>query len=434
MAANYYFYDAFSPLVAELREYLNFSNTEYGFFVSAYSIPNVFLLMAVIGGIILDKIGIRITGFVFVAMMAIGSMLTAYGASEYFNAGGLGYSFFKSFLSTYSPALKMMSFGFFIFGLGAETSIIVITKIIVKWFKGRELAFALGINISFARLGTFAALFFSRGMSTNSFWNKPIWFAASLLSIGFFAYLLYIIMDLRIDKAGIKSEDSSSEEEFNLSDIWKLIKIPSFIYITLLCVTFYSAVFPFLKYATDMLENKFGLSGELSGKITSILPAGTIIFTPLFGWFTDIKGKSASVMIWGSVLLIVSHLTFTFTTISPYLPMFTLGIAFSLVPAAMWPSVAKIVESNKLGTAYGLMFSIQNIGLWAVPLLIGHILDISNPGITQEMISRGEAVYNYTNPILMLAFLGLLGIIFSILLKKDDKKSGFGLELPNKEN
>ncbi len=432
MAANYYFYDALSPLQSLLREHLGFSNTAYGFLVSAYSIPNVFLLMAVIGGIILDKIGIRITGFVFIAFMVVGSFLTAYGASDYFNSGGMGYNFISSILKSYSPSLKMMSLGFFLFGLGAETSIVVVSKVVVKWFKGKELAMALGINIAIARFGTALALFLSRSLSTDSFWNRPIWFAASLLAIAMLAFIIYMFFDIRYDRITKFQLAHTPEDEFKLRDVVKLVKIPSFIYITLLCVTFYSAVFPFLKYATDMLENKFGLPGELSGKITSILPFGTIIFTPLFGWFADIKGKSASLMILGSLLLIFVHLTFTFTNLNPYIPMFVLGVAFSLVPAAMWPSVAKIVETSKIGSAYGLMFSIQNIGLWLFPILIGLVLDSTNPGITREMVTEGTAVYNYTYPILLLAVLGFLGLVFAFLLRKEDKVSGYGLELPNK--
>jgi len=289
-----------------------------------------------------------------------------------------------------------------------------------------------GINIAIARFGTAMALFLSRGMSRDEFWNRPIWFAASLLTIALLTYIIYIFFDLRYDKITKTNLSHSPEDEFRLKDIIKLVKIPSFIYIALLCLTFYSAVFPFLKYATDMLENKFGLPGELSGRITSILPFGTIIFTPLFGWFTDIKGRSASIMILGSILLISVHLTFTFTNLNPYVPMFILGVAFSLVPAAMWPSVAKIVDTSKLGTAYGLMFSIQNIGLWLFPILIGKILDSTNPGITREMVSSGTAVYNYTYPILMLAVLGLFGFIFALLLLKSDKNLKIGLESPNK--
>ncbi len=432
MAANYFFYDVMSPLQNVIRDRLHFSNSAYGFLQSAYSLPNVFLFMAIIGGVILDKIGIRITGFAFIVFMAVGSLITAYGASDIFNNGGPGFHFFESFMKSYSPALKMMSFGFFMFGLGAETSIVVISKVVVKWFKGKELAFALGINLAIARLGTALALAFSKTISDMGPWTKPIWLGASLLCVSILAFLVYTVFDIKIDRQQRSDLTMSPEEEFKLSDVLKIIKIPSFVYIALLCVTFYSAVFPFLKYATDMMVNKFGLSGELSGKITSILPFGTIIFTPIFGLFTDLKGKSASVMILGSLLLIAVHLTFSFTNITPYVPMFVLGIAFSLVPAAMWPSVAKIVDTNKIGTAYGLMFSIQNFGLWLFTLLIGKVLDMSNKGITQDMINQGKAKLDYTNPILMLAFLGVLGVVFALLLKREDKKSGFGLELPNK--
>jgi MFS family permease len=431
MAANYFFYDVLSPLQGKLREVLGFTNSEYGFLVSAYSIPNVFLAMAVIGGIILDKIGIRITGSVFVGFMAIGSLLTHYGSTDYFINGGIGYNFFNSFLKSYSPSLKMMTFGFFLFGLGAETSIVVFTKIIVKWFKGKEVALALGTNIAIARMGTALAFLFSASLANSTPWNKAIWIGAAALCLGLLAYAFYILFDLKLDKQIKQGAASIAEEEFRLSDLGKIVKIPALIYITLLCVTFYSAVFPFLKYAPDMMVNKFGFNPEKAGMIAAILPLGTIIFTPLFGLFTDYKGKSASVMILGSLLIILVHLTFVFTNINPYIPMFVLGIGFSLVPAAMWPSVAKIVDQNKLGTAYGLMFSIQNIGLWLFPLLIGIVLDVSNPGITQELVQSGKAVYNYTYPILMLSFLGILGIIFAVLLKREDKKAGIGLELPN---
>jgi MFS family permease len=432
MAANYFFYDILSPLQGQLLEILNFSNTQYGFLVSAYSIPNVFLFMAVVGGIILDKIGIRITGFMFIFFMAVGSALTAYGATDVFNQGGPGYMFFSSFLIQYPPALKMMVLGFFLFGLGAETSIVVISKVIVKWFKGKELAFALGSNLSIARMGTAAAFFYGEPLSKAGAWFFPIVLGAMALCIALLFFIMYMIMDVKIDRQIRERLSSSPEDDFHFSDIGKILKSPSFIYITLLCVTFYSAVFPFLKYAPHMLENKFGLPGELAGKITAILPFGTIIFTPLFGLFTDLKGKSASVMILGSFLLILVHFSFVFTNILPYIPMFVLGMAFSLVPAAMWPSVAKIVETSKIGTAYGIMFSVQNFGLWLFPILIGKILDVTNPGITQEMISNKQAVYDYTYPILILAFLGVLGIIFAFLLKREDKKSGIGLEMPNK--
>ncbi len=375
MAANYYFYDALSPLKELMTELLGFTSSDYGFFVAAYSVPNVFLAMAVIGGIILDKIGIRITGFAFVLFMVLGGCITAYGSTDYFNSGGIGYHFMNSFAPAYSPTLKVMTLGFFLFGLGAETSIVVISKIIVKWFKGKELALALGLNLAIARLGMAAALIVSPLLEGLTW---PIWLGTILLTIGLLAFAVYMIFDVKIDRQ-LKVTKIEEEESFRFSDLGKLVTNPSFIYITLLCVTFYSAVFPFVKYAPDMMVNKWGVSRETSGFITSLLPFGTMVFTPLFGWFCDKKGRSASLMIYGSILLIIVHLMFALTTITPYIPMFILGIGFSLVPAAMWPSVAKIVDEPKIGTAYGLMFSVQNIGLWAFPMLIGMVLDYYNP-------------------------------------------------------
>jgi MFS family permease len=443
MAANYYFYDAMSPIVDLLRTKLNFSNTDYGFLVSTYSIPNVFLAMAIIGGVILDRLGIRITGTVFVLFMVVGAFLTAYGASDTFRNGGLGFGLMQSILPQYSPELKMMSLGFFLFGFGAETSIVATSKIIVKWFKGRELALAMGVNVALARVGTGMALLLSPRLVSDSSWNFPLWFAALLMFIGLFTFLIYLMTDVKFDKqhkqalalagaeGGHAEAASSDDETFRFKDLVSLVTNPGLIFITLLCVTFYSAVFPFLKYAPDLLQNKFGIDRELAGSITSLLPFATVLFTPLFGYFTDKVGRSASVMLIGSGLLIAVHLTFTFTTITPYVPIAVLGIAFSLVPAAMWPSVAKIVDVSKIGSAYGFMFSVQNIGLWLFPMLIGLVLDRSNSGVTQELVDAGAAVWDYTNTTLMLAGLGLLGFLFSFLLLRADKKHGYGLELPN---
>lgn len=408
------------------------TSSDYGFFTSAYSISNVFLLMAVIGGIILDKLGIRITGFIFTVFMVLGAGLTAYGASESFLQGGPGFKHMSSFMPSYSPSLKMMSLGFFLFGLGAETSIVVFTKAIVKWFTGKELALALGMNLAFGRLGQAAAMIFSpRLADSNGDWSLAIWFGALLLLIGLLTFCGYIVFDIRLDRqisSGTVQEDS---EKFRISDLGKIITNKSFIYITLLCVTFYSAVFPFIKYAPDLLSNKFGMDIEKAGWIVSVLPFGTIIFTPLFGTYTDRRGKSATVMIFGSLLLVLVHCMFSMTHINPFIPMFLLGVAFSLIPAAMWPSVTRIVPGNRLGSAYGLMFSVQNLGLWAFPILIGKILDISNPGVTPESMKVGIRVYDYTNPVLMLAFIGLAGVFFALLLKREDSRSGYGLELPN---
>lgn len=378
MFFNYYFYDALSPLKDLMQENLGFSSSEYGTFMSAYSVPNVFLLMAVLGGIILDKIGIRITGFVFILFMAIGTTITAYGASETYLSGGFGYGFMNSFWPSVSPALKMMYLGFFLFGLGAETSIVVLSKVIVKWFKGKEIALALGLNLAIGRLGTALALNLSPTLAEVQ-WTNAIWFGVMLLWIGLLTFIIYIFMDIKIDRQIRETIPHDPEDEFRWRDLKLLVTNPTFIYITLLCVTFYSAVFPFVKYAPDLLMNKYDLERQISANISSILMYGTIVLTPLFGWIADYKGKSATLMYLGSVLLIVAHLMFAKTMIPPYVPIFILGVAFALVPAAMWPAVTKIVGENKIGTAYGAMFSVQNLGLWALPILIGMVLDSSNP-------------------------------------------------------
>lgn len=433
MAANYYFYDALSPLKGEMQARLGFTNQQYGFLQSTYSISNVFLFMAVIGGVLLDKLGIRFTGIGFTFFMAVGSVLTYYGSSEAFINGGFGYDFMNSFLPKYTPEFKLMTFGYFLFGLGAETSIVVITTIVVKWFKGKELALALGLNLAMGRLGQGMAFFFSENLSTDDFWNRPILLSACLLTTAFLFFLIYSLLDRRLDRQIQFKLQVDEAEKFKISDILKIVKIPSFIYITLLCVTFYAAFFPFLKYATDLLQNKFSISTALAGRLTSIPIFCTVLFTPVFGWIADTKGKSATMMVYSSILLIVAHLTLTFTMITPIVPMAFLGIAFSLIPAAMWPAVAKIIDQNKLGTAYGIMFSVQNFGLWLFPILIGLVLDKTNPDVTAAMVEEGVATYNYTYSILMLALIGIVGVVFAILLKREDKTSRFGLEQPNKK-
>ncbi|TVR72579.1 MAG: MFS transporter [Marinilabiliales bacterium] len=440
MATNYYFYDAISPLKFLMERELGFSSAEYGFFQAAYSIPNVFLLMAVIGGVILDRIGIRITGFAFIFIQFAGAVVTAYGATPYFNQGGWGYDFMNSFLTAYSPALKVTSLGFFLFGLGAETSIVVISKVIVKWFKGKEIALALGLNIAIARLGMGAAMVLSprliiEGSQLTPLWQNwtmPIWFGALLLGVGLLAFLVYMIWDIRFDRRVAERMETDPTEEFRLRDLARLMTNRSFIYITMLCVLFYSAVFPFMKYAPDLMINKFGVDPTMAGDISSILPFGTLVFTPVFAWICDYRGRSASLMVYGSLLVVGVHLSFAFTNITPYIPMFVLGIAFSLVPAAMWPAVTKIVETSRIGTAYGAMFTIQAIGLMVFPWLIGLVLDYTNPGVSETLAAGGKALYDYTQALVMLAMLGVVGLVFAWLLKREDRTSGYGLEEPNK--
>ncbi len=424
LSVNYYFYDAFSTLKDLLRAEFDFTNKDYGLFVSFYSVPNTFLLMAVIGGIILDKLGIRRTGFTFVFFMALGAVLTAYGASDYYGAGGIGYGFMSSFLPNYSPELKMMLIGRFFFGLGAETSIVVVSKILVKWFKGKNLALAFGLKVGFGRLGTFAALNVSPAVAQQGAnLTGAIWLAAILVCTGLLAFIVYMLLDAKLDnQLDTDKSQAGPAKQFSFSDITGLLGNRAYLYIALLCVTFYSAVFPFLAYAPDFFADKFGLTSVESGKLTSLLPLGTMFFTPLFGWLIDRKGRSATAMIFGATTLLTVHLVFALTYFPPQAPIILLGIAFSLVPAAMWPSMVKLVDDSQIGTAYGLMYSIQNLGLWGFPIIAGAILDATNPG--------NPEISDYTATILMFAAVSLLGLVFALLLKYEDKKKSFGVELP----
>lgn len=379
MAANYYFYDALSPLKEILTEKLNFSSGDYGIFTGMYAFPNTFLLMAIVGGVILDKLGIRPTGLLFAAFMLVGAFLTAYGASDYYSNGGFGYEFMDSFWKSYSPELKMMSLGMLIFGLGAETSIVVVSKVLVKWFKGYEIALAFGLNLGIARVGTALAFNLSPRLILGDNWTFPIWFAVMLLLITFLAFLIYIMYDIKLDRQQkTKMELLDAEDKFQFKDLIGLFTNKSFLFITALCVTFYAGVFPFLKFAPDLFFNKYGFSLQSSGDIASLLPYATALFTPIFGAVVDKYGKSATLMIFGSLTLLIVHVMFGLTNFDVYVLIILLGIAVSLVPAAMWPSVAKIVPTSRIGSAYGTMFSLQNLGLFAVPILAGMVLDNSN--------------------------------------------------------
>jgi len=433
IATNYYAYDALSAIQKTLQAELGITKTDYGLIVAFYSFPNTFLLMAVVGGVYLDRAGIRKTGFLFTAACALGVILTAYATSDVFRNGGPGYGLMGSFMTGYSPEVKVMILGRLLFGLGAETSIVVINKIIAKWFKGRELALAFGANLSLARMGTFAALNASPFLAETSFgWTTAIWAAAVLMCTGLVAFVVYMMVDLKAEGAPLKAGSVlDADERFKFSDITLLLKNKSFVLISLLCMTYYSAIFPFQSYCPDILLHKFGVSEAASGRITSIIIAGTVVFTPLFGWFVDRKGKRASLMIYGSALLVVSHLVLSLTNVTPYVAMFALGVAFSLVPASMWPSVALLVEEKRLGTAYGAMTSFQNLGLFSFPILAGVITDWTNTGVTEEMVKAGTAHYDYTYAMLMFSSLGILGLIFAFMLRRESLRAGAtNIEVP----
>ncbi len=427
LSVNYYVYDAFSSLKSLLTSELGFSNTQYGLFVSFYAIPNTFLLMAVLGGMILDKLGIRRTGFLFVFFMAFGAVLTAYGSSDYYREGGIAYQMMNSIFPKYSPELKMMLAGRFFYGLGAETSIVVVSKILVKWFKGKDLALAFGLKVGFGRLGTFLALRISPALAREGTQlSTAIWFAAILACIGLLAFIIYMLIDLKVDRERASSGSEVKTDKFVLRDILGILNNRAYIYILLLCVSFYSAVFPFMAFAPDFFMNKFGITNLESGKLTSLLPLGTMVFTPLFGFLVDRKGRSASAMILGAAILLLVHLVFALTSLQPQPFLILLGIAFSLVPAAMWPTMVKLVKEKEIGTAYGLMYSVQNLGLWGVPILAGIILDKSNPGNPETL--------NYTPTLLMFAALSMIGLLLAISLKWENSRKNFGVEEPLNKN
>jgi len=429
LALSFYTYDSLSPIKETIQVQLNFSSTDYGLLVSVYSIPNTILFMVILGGIFADRIGIRKTGLASALLCTLGGFITAYGASPAYAQHGFGFALMNSFLPGFSPPLKMMILGRFLFGLGAETLNIVILKILVKWFKGRKMALAFSIMTIIARMGTAAVLILSPVLvETKTGWTTSLWVSAAVMLAGFLLLGAYMFYDRKVaPSAALPAEDFSS------GDIVGLLKNKSFIFICLLCVAFYSAFFPFLSFLPDLLHNKFHLSLRMSGALSSLMIWGTIVFIPIVGWFVDKKGKIASLLLYGSGMLFFSHLILSVTRLTPFLSIVILGVAFTLVPAALWPAVPRVVDEKRVGTAYGIMTWVQSLGILVFPYLAGRITDLSNKGITSEMLKRGEASLNYTNTSLMFAALGILAFLFAVSLKREDsKKGGFGLQLPEK--
>jgi MFS family permease len=514
MFATYWFQDFLSGLKPLMESQMGITSSQFGTLIGMTTFANVFG-MIIIGGIILDKWGIRLTAVIFGGVTIIGTVIMALGANGVFS-------------SNLDSKLTVMIIGRVLFGVGLETTCVLITRTIVKWFKGYELAMAMAINMGIGRLGSALGTAISPDIAGK---NPPtaITFAAGLIVIGVLFYFIYLIFDVRIDKQLKTDAVACEDEKFRFSDFGKLVTDRSFIAISLLCVAFYSAVFPFMQYAPDLLVNKFGFSyalpesakivlfgssslGNVSiyvlfflfGILFSILPAyikkrstkmalmagmivlfaaflyslrgildiwlhngpkaagliplGTILFTPIFGRMVDKKGKAASIMMLGSVLLIFAHLSLSIfnSEILCYLGLLSLGIAFSLVPAAMWPSVAKIVPERRLGTAYATMFTVQNWGLGLFFKGIGTLLDKVNPEVVAKLqhvrsdltaqglsnsqisekieamrLSGAIPLYNYTIPILTLVGCGVVAIFLAIYLKKVSNQQGYGLELPS---
>lgn len=432
MLCGYYLTDVMAPLKPLLEKELLWNSAEYGFFTSAYGWFNVFLLMLILGGIILDRMGVRFTGKMATIIMVVGTTIKYWAVSTH-SLDGMQLLGMKA-------QVVMAGLGFAVFGVGVEVAGITVSKIIVKWFKGKEMALAMGLEMATARIGTTLAMVTSVPIARALHGvSKPILVCLIMLCIGMIAFFLYAIMDKKLDNslARVSGENNSpeSEESFRIRDILVIVTNRGWWYIAILCVLFYSAVFPFIKYATDLMVNKFGVDPEVAGIIPGMLPFGTMILTPLFGNLYDRKGKGASIMILGALLLIFVHAMYSipFIKATPIaiVLIIILGIGFSLVPSAMWPSVPKIIPEKQLGTAYAMIFWVQNIGLMSVPALIGWVLD--KYCITGTHLIDGAQVpsYNYTLPMIIFTSFGLVALVFALLLKAEDKKKGYGLELPN---
>jgi MFS family permease len=436
MFAGYYMADLMAPLQVMLQKQLGWSATDYGWYTGAYGWFNVFFFFLIIGGIILDKMGVRFSGMGAAIIMVCGALVKYWAITT----GSLTGHSWTILFWTFPAQVWMAALGYAIFGVGVEVAGITVSKVIVKWFKGHELALAMGLQLAIARMGTALAL--STSLPISKYFgtvSAPILICLVMLTIGMLAFFVYTFSDKKLDAslaAFRNNAEKSSDEEFHLSDIWAIITSRGWWYLAILCALFYSAVFPFLKYATGLMINKYHVSENLAGLIPGLLPFGTILLTPFFGNLYDRKGKGATIMIIGAVLIIVVHSLFAVPAFSHWLVavllMIVLGIAFSLVPSAMWPSLAKIIPEKRLGSAYALVFWIQNmIALMFIPATIGWVLD-KYCVMGKSMVDGVEVtLYEYTIPMIIFTVIGIISLLFALLLKLEDKKKGYGLELPN---
>jgi len=524
MFCAYIFMDILSPVKDILESTRGWSSTAFGTYAGSETFLNVFIFFLIIAGIILDKMGVRFTAILSGFVMILGALINWYSVTEMFSGTGLE-NWFNNHLN-YIPGFdelgispfyrgmpasaKLASVGFMIFGCGVEMAGITVSRGIVKWFRGKEMALAMGSEMALARLGVATCMIFSPLIAKANIMGKAdvshsVAFGVILLMIALIMFIAYFFMDRKLDAQVGEAEEK--DDPFKISDIGKILSSSGFWLVALLCVLYYSAIFPFQKYAVNMLQCNITFSPPEEGSfwagntvtlvqygimlvvaatafisnfskktlkiallttavlfliifcymgymrqsaetIFAVFPLLAVGITPILGKYVDTKGKAASMLMIGSILLIVCHLTFAFIlpqfkgsgiggVVVAYITILVLGSSFSLVPASLWPSVPKLVDSKVIGSAYALIFWIQNIGLWLFPLLIGKILDHSNPEIITKvkegvLTSKEAAVmYNYTNPLIMLACLGVAALILGFVLKIVDKKKGLGLELPN---
>jgi len=389
MFGSYYVYDSLSPINDYIQQSMGVDNAKFGLLFSFYALPNLLFLL-IVAGFLLDRLGAKKAGTFYVFLILLGSLITSLGAG-------------KSFVA--------MLIGRIVFGFGSEAALLVTNKAIARWFKGKELGFAYGLNITVMRLGTILALNSAAQIADwTGAWRWSIWAGTIVMFVSFVCFLIYLAMDRDVDK----EIELGSEEQVVVKDIWRLNA--AFWIISLLCVTFYSAIFPFTNHAPRFLQMKFGLSAAQGGRYTSLIMTASMIFTPILGFLVDKIGKRGKIMIVGSLMLIPAHLLLGFTTLPPAISFIILGISFSLVPAALWPAIPILVKEKFLGTAFGIIAWIQMFGLFIFPWLAGRVVDTSGG--------------DYTNMEIMFASLGIAGLIFAILLLRADRKLNLGLELP----
>jgi MFS family permease len=523
MFCAYIFMDILSPIKDLLQSQHGWDSTAFGTMQGSETFLNVFIFFLIFAGIILDKMGVRFTAILSGAVMLVGATINWYALTDMFANGSLE-AWFNNHLN-YIPGFdelgispfyegmpasaKLSAIGFMIFGCGAEMAGITVSRGIVKWFKGREMALAMGSEMALARLGVATCMIFSpvfAHLGGNVSVSRSVAFGVVLLMIALVMFVVYFFMDKKLDEQTHAAEDK--DDPFKVSDIGKILTDSGFWIVALLCVLYYSAIFPFQKYAVNMLQcnlsftevdpnsfwasnsvtivqyvimivvaaasfasnfsknktKKYGLLGlaivalitycvmgymrQSAASIFAVFPLLAVGITPILGSYVDHKGKAASMLVLGSLLLIACHLTFAFVlpmfkgnliggVAVAYLTILVLGASFSLVPASLWPSVPKLVDEKIIGSAYSLIFWIQNIGLWLFPLLIGKVLDATNPEIVEAVANgtmtpeQASVSYNYTAPLVMLAGLGVAALLLGFVLKVIDRKKGLGLELPN---
>lgn len=430
----YMFVDVMSPLQELLETQLGWSPTAFGNYAGAEYMLNVFGFL-IVAGIILDKMGVRFTGTLSASLMVGGAVIKLYAISPWFVGTGFD-SWLSSWWTDMPGSAKLAALGFMIFGCGCEMAGITVSKTLAKWFEGKEMALAMGLEMAIARIGVFFIFTISPRLADSVVPASvvvPVAFCTALLCIGLLAFIVFTFMDAKLDRemGATKVAEAESDEEFKLSDVGAIFGSKLFWIIALLCVLYYSAIFPFQRYAANMLQCNLGISETQASDIFRWFPVGAAILTPFLGYFLDRKGKGASMLILGAILMIVCHLTFAFVVpatqseLITYSAIVVLGVSFSLVPAALWPSVPKIMDKRFLGSAYSLIFWVQNIGLAFVPIIIGKVITWSNPGVTDPL------QYDYTMPMCCFAALGVLALIFGIILKSMNAVYHYGLEEPN---